>query len=184
MWTEGASHLQWAVVLIASGLAAIVDASTRRIPNWLTGPVLLSGLTLAAWTDGVAGFGNSAAACVLLAALFTFLWMAGAGGAGDAKLMAAIGAWVGTAHLLLVLICVLISGGVLGIAYAVVKRRGVVVGRNLWNIGLGLLVSVMHRRKWNDVSIPRPKEMQTMPYGVAIFVGTLAAAIGEWLWQS
>ena len=179
----GAPLLKWGVVLGVSLAAAINDVGTRRIPNWLTMPVLLAALVWAAWTAGWDGIADAVAACMLFALPFVVLFVLGAGGAGDAKLMGAIGAWLGTGHVLVTLACVLLAGGVLGIFYALAKGKGMAVARNLWNMGLGLFLYVIHRRRWSEVSIPSPREMQTMPYGVAIFAGTLAAALGEWLWH-
>ena len=89
---------QWSVVIVASLAAAAFDLRTRHIPNILTGPLLLSGLIWSGWHGGLAGLGDAAAACAVLAVPFVFMFLFCNGGAGDAKLMAGIGAWLGLAQ--------------------------------------------------------------------------------------
>jgi prepilin signal peptidase PulO-like enzyme (type II secretory pathway) len=85
---------QWGVVFGTSLAAAIFDLRSKRIPNALTIPLLVAGLVWATWIGGLSGLGNAAAACFLLALPYVFLFLFAKGGAGDAKLMGAIGAWL------------------------------------------------------------------------------------------
>ena len=93
------------ILVVAVGLyvalAAATDLRIRRIPNYLTVPAALSGLayhTLAptGWGPWVslAGFGVGFV-------LLLLPWLAGGGGMGDVKLLAALGAWLGTKYLLI-----------------------------------------------------------------------------------
>ena len=80
-----------AVALAASGF----DLRSRRIPNALTLGGALAGLIAAAITTGVGGVGSSASGWALATVMWLPLYALGGMGAGDVKLMAAIGAWVG-----------------------------------------------------------------------------------------
>ena len=102
--------LQWGVVIGASLVAAAFDLQTRRIPNALTMPLLLAGLIRAIWLGRLLGLADAAAACFLLAMPFVLLFVFAGGGAGDAKLMGAIGAWLGLAQGMRVLLCVAAAG--------------------------------------------------------------------------
>src|SRR5687768_7459580 len=75
--------------------AAVVDARERKIRNWLTVSLMLSGL-MQSWTP-MATVGPGAAALGLLVgfALLVLPFAVGAIGGGDVKLMAGIGAWLG-----------------------------------------------------------------------------------------
>ena len=88
---ENATVIQWGIVIGASLIAAITDLHRRRIPNALTVPLLLFGLIKSTCLAGGSGLLESAGACFLLALPFVLLFIFAGGGAGDAKLMGAIG---------------------------------------------------------------------------------------------
>jgi prepilin peptidase CpaA len=82
------------VVLIAALAAAITDVWKFKVHNVITLPLLLSGLIYHSVQGGLTGFAES-----LLGILFGFFillpfYVMGGMGAGDVKLMAAIGAWL------------------------------------------------------------------------------------------
>ncbi|MDQ3031894.1 MAG: A24 family peptidase [Myxococcota bacterium] len=73
-------------------LAAITDARTGRIPNWITLPGLALGLVLHAALEGASGLIVSFAAACACAIVPYLLFRRGAMGGGDVKLLAAAGA--------------------------------------------------------------------------------------------
>ena len=97
-WDFVSYTLPWGVVLLTSLAGAVTDLHARRVPNRLTFPVLLGGLLWATYEGGAAGLADAAGACVLLALPFVLLFVLANGGAGDAKLMGALGAWLGVAR--------------------------------------------------------------------------------------
>lgn len=114
-----------AFFLLAAGLttATVIDLRSRRIPNLLTGAMAATGLALAA--AGLSGntFAGSLAGLVLGLVLMLPGYMLGATGAGDVKLMAAVGAIVGPALVVSAFFCTAITGGVLAIVVAVRRKR-------------------------------------------------------------
>ena len=81
---------EWIVVMAIALLAGLVDLFTRRVPNMLTGPAWILGLAWALGDGGVGRFAEVLAASVILATPYVLLFLFAGGGAGDAKLMAAI----------------------------------------------------------------------------------------------
>ena len=82
----------------ASGLAAVAclaDLGWRRIPNVVTVGGAALALVAAAATGGVSAFGLAAAGWLVGLLLFLPLFALGGLGAGDVKLLAALGAWLG-----------------------------------------------------------------------------------------
>jgi prepilin peptidase CpaA len=172
--------LQWSVVLVASLVAAATDISSRRIPNMLTLPLLGLGCLWAGSVGGVAGLADSAAACVLLATPFLVLFAFAGGGGGDAKMMGMLGAWLGVANGTVVLASVCLSGMVLGLLFALYKRR-------FASVWAGVAVEV-HSVACAVASRRMPKSAGTggddallMPYGVAIATGVFLATAFLWL---
>jgi prepilin peptidase CpaA len=111
--------------VLAAGLAAAtaIDLRSRRIPNGLTAAMAVSGLALAA--TGVSGITIAASLAGLVLGLLLMLpgYGLGATGAGDVKLMAAVGAIVGPPLVFSAFVCTCIAGGVLAIIVAVRRRR-------------------------------------------------------------
>jgi prepilin peptidase CpaA len=176
--------LQWGVVLCASLAGAVSDIGTRRVPNWLTGPVLLGGLLYATWVGGAAGLADAASACVLLGLPYVLLFVFAGGGAGDAKLMGALGAWLGVRNAAVVLVAVAFAGILLSVGSALAKRRLTSVLVNLWRIlhAAALFVFLRGRIEQSRDLLPATEDMQKVPYAVAIFLGVCMAAGGLLLW--
>ena len=92
-----------AMVLLFTSAAVFNDLRTRRIPNWLTVPSLVLALIVHG-CHGLVVHGYRGLMDELLFSLLGFaagfgvlffLWLIGGGGAGDVKMMAALGAWLG-----------------------------------------------------------------------------------------
>ncbi len=186
LWDHGNQPLQWGVVIGASLVAALFDLAWRRIPNLLTGPVLLTGLFWAFLVGGLAGLADSALACGLLMLPFVLLFLLAGGGAGDAKLMGAVGCWLGVKNGLAALMVVCVVGIVLAVAFALAKGRMQAVLRNMAMMAFAGLFVVLGRGRPKDARAlwPDSDKMQAMPYGVAIFSGVCLAALGVFLWRA
>jgi prepilin peptidase CpaA len=181
-----AQPLLWGVVVLASLVAAALDLKSRRIPNWLTGPVFLAGLVSATAIGGIRGLADSAGGAVVMSLLFLMLFVFARGGAGDAKLMAALGSWLGVVNGLFALGAILAAGALLGICYALIVKRLRQVLRNLAGMILALWCLVVGRGRIVTLEQARqaaPLQKIRMPYGLAVLVGTVAAWIGVFLWR-
>ena len=109
----------WWPTLIVLAVATFTDLRNRRIPNWLVFPFLLVGIVVSGWLQGWHGVGQSFAG-LGLSLLFNGLafWMGGMG-AGDVKLFAAIGAWIGPDQLFCGLIIHRLGRGFMVLCWAV-----------------------------------------------------------------
>lgn len=84
-----------AAVAILTLVAAIWDIRTRKLPNWLTVSGFVAALLFHVITGGVIGLGYSLLGFATGFSILLLLWLTGGGGAGDVKLMGALGAWLG-----------------------------------------------------------------------------------------
>jgi prepilin peptidase CpaA len=117
---------------------------------------------------------------------FVLLFLFAGGGAGDAKLMAAAGAWLGLINGAAALVAVSAAGLLLGIAAALAKGRGREVASNVKGMVIGWVGMAIARQAPAVVADgdPARAKAQTVPYGVAICAGVLAAGTGVLLWRS
>lgn len=179
---ENAALFQWGVILIASLVAALWDIKSRRIPNLLTLPLLATGLLQAAMFSGWDGFLSAFLASIILALPYVILFMFAGGGGGDAKLMAAVGAWLGLSSGIAALFAVSICAAIFALLKAAFHQQFFAVLKNIQTmiVSFFLLAAPRGIRKAATEALSMNADEQTkltMPYGPAIFAGVLCAAI-------
>jgi prepilin peptidase CpaA len=154
------------VLAVGLAIAVYTDVRTRRIPNALTGSMAAAAFGIAAMGFGVT---PAQAALGLLVGLAVMMpgHVIGATGAGDVKLLAAIGSLVGPSLALRVCLYSAVAGGVLAVAVA--ARRGLLTS-TLYS-ATQLVVAPAGARE-AIASAPRASRFA---YGPAIAVGTLVA---------
>jgi len=99
-------------------VACIYDVSASRIPNVLTFTTATLAILFHAFTPDGAGLGPAMLGVAVGLAVFFPLFALGAMGAGDVKLMAAIGGWIGVTSILYVALYASVAGGVLALIVA------------------------------------------------------------------
>jgi prepilin peptidase CpaA len=153
--------------------AAATDLRSRRIPNWLTLSGIAIGLLLNGTLGGASGIRSALGGMALGFGCYFFLYCLRAMGAGDVKLMAAVGAIVGPSGWIAVFLASAAAAGLLSLALVVWKRRA----RETFGNTLLIAKELVHLRPpWErhrhlDVKDPRALNM---PHAVAIAAGTTA----------
>jgi prepilin peptidase CpaA len=174
-----ASQLIWAFTVALTLCAGWLDGWTHRIPNWLTVTGLVAGVAL---NSAVAGLKGTATALegagIGLLILVPVVYLR-ALGAGDLKLVAAVGAFVGPTLLWLVLLASVLVAGAMAIILVIRAKR---VRETLRNLGC-LIMSffTFGIRSYPDVSLDNPRLLK-LPFGVAVAVGTLTCFVAaRWI---
>jgi prepilin peptidase CpaA len=167
-------------VLIA---AAIYDVRYRRIPNWLTAGGVLLGVALNTIGPGGQGLLFSLTGFLVAFAIYMVLYILRAMGAGDAKLMAAVGALVGWKAWFGIFLVTAIIGGAIALVLVMMRGR---LKHTLWNVGF--IVSEMGKGRpaylgKEELDVRSPKAMG-LPHGAVIAISTffflaIAARIGR-----
>jgi prepilin peptidase CpaA len=156
-------------VAIGVVAATIVDLRTRRIPNALTATMAGVGIGLAA--AGLSGISVGAALAGILVGFALMMpgHLLGATGAGDVKLMAAVGAIVGPGLTVTAFLFTALAGGVLAVAVAVRRRRF-----KATFAGTGRLIAAPTDAP-REIRAAAP--VSRFAYGPAIAIGSILAAM-------
>ncbi len=112
-----------AAAVLCALMSAVVDVRTRRIPNLITFPALLAALLLHLTLDGWKGLLSALGAGLICGVVFLIFYLAGGMGAGDVKLIAAVGALGGLTNCGSVLLFTSLAGGIMGLVVAVSRGR-------------------------------------------------------------
>lgn len=164
------------VVAVLVLAAALTDLRSRKIPNWLTLSGICAGLAVNWAVSGLPGIRTSLSGMALGFGAYFVLYCLRAMGAGDVKLMAAVGAIVGPGNWIAVFVASAVAGGVLAVVLMIWKGRIRETLRNTFFIVEELIHfrAPYQRRKHLDVKDPRALNM---PHGVAIAAGTMACLL-------
>jgi len=151
------------IVVASSLLGAVSDINKRRLPNWLTGSLLLAAVLRAVSAAGWPGaIGAIAAVTAVLVSLLP-LYAVKALGAGDVKMMAALSALWPWPHWPGLLLNIGVAG--LGLALLLALWCGELQTR-LRNV-LGIITTARVTGEWAAF----PVEQGKLPFGVAIALG-------------
>jgi prepilin peptidase CpaA len=156
------------VLTLGLAVAVVTDVRSRRIPNWLTGAIAGAGFGLA--------FGGGVvtpvqAALGLLTGLLLMMpgHLIGATGAGDVKLMAAVGTMLGPDLAFRAFLYSAVAGGVFAVAVA--TQRGILT-TTLQDAGRLVTLPAGARQ-----DIESPARANRFAYGPAIATGTLISLV-------
>ncbi len=153
--------------LVLFGLLCVAvwcDQRTRRIPNQLVVVGLICAVCLNTYAFGIDGLKQSLfGALVGLAILIPFFAMRLLG-AGDVKLMAAVGAFLGPAGALLAVLFTMMAGGLLAVIVLLIHGR---------------LKSTLNGMKNPERIMQAPKSTTRLPYSWAILFGTIGSVYSK-----
>jgi prepilin peptidase CpaA len=159
-----------AVVAGSGALGAAIDIRSRRVPNWLTLGITVAGLALAATHVSGLSLPGALAGMALGLAVMLPGHMIGATGAGDVKLLAALGTMLGPKAIVLAFVYSAIAGGVLAVLVALQRRR--------FDVTVARTAMLVRSRGANVAEIERTSSDNRFAYAPAIAIGALVAALG------
>jgi|SRR5580658_1848677 prepilin peptidase CpaA len=168
------------ILLLLVVIAAVYDIRFRRIPNWLVLAGLALGVGLNTFLSGWLGLRSSLLGMVVAFLIYFPLYLLRGMGAGDVKLMAAIGAIVGPANWFGIFIISALAGGIAAAILLLARGR---LASSLWNIGFlfqrVLSFKAPYAREELDISSPKSVKL---PHGVAIAAGSVLFLAAAWMW--
>lgn len=163
------------ILLLGVIAAGITDVRSSRVPNFITFTLALCGLGFHAISDSGAGILFSVEGLGLGLALLLGFYMYGGMGAGDVKLLAAVGAIVGPFNVFVGFLIASLLGGLYAVAVMI------------WHLGLAqtaertkiILVSMVFMK----VNVADSLEQTSLPklrYALVIGLGTLIGQGYQW----
>lgn len=156
------------ITLAVTLVSVYTDCRWRVIKNSITFPAIVLGLLLHTLGNGWPGLSFAAIGLLAGAGLMAIPFLFGQMGAGDVKLMGALGALLGGYEILNVFLYTTIAGGILALGFAVYHKDVIHTLKKVWLLGQCIFLS--HSPGSGSVlfnkSIP-------MPYGLAIGIGTV-----------
>lgn len=162
-----------AIAAVALGIwATAADLRTRRIPNGLTFGAAAVAFAFFLATGGIPAFTASLAGWGLGLALFMPFFLLGGMGAGDVKLLAAFGAWLGPWQVVWTALYGAVAGGVLAVALALGSGYLREALRNIW--GLFSFWRAAGMQPHPDLTLAHGKGPR-LAYALPITIGMVAA---------
>jgi len=161
------------LVTITLVVAALIDGYKLKVPNWLTFSMIVSGWVFSTISFGWEGLGWSLVGTGVGLGLLLPLYAIGGMGAGDVKLLAGIGAWVGGTITLYAFCVSAIVGGVIAVLMVVCRRswrKHYFQFLNIWNE----VCTIRDPEKLSAIAAERKSSMLLLPYGIPIAIGTIA----------
>src|SRR5215208_2731261 len=163
-------------------VAGVIDYRTMRIPNWLTLGGVLVGLLSSTMNTGrpLDGFlwalAGMAAGFAVLLPLYVLRVM----GAGDVKLMAAVGAFLGFPAILYAVLFTFVTGGIAAVAFAISHRASRRMAENVGAIAMSMTLAAMTGTS-PATSLKHGGSIGKLPYAVSIGFGTVVFVVARQL---
>lgn len=167
-------------VSIAMAVAAVIDGWKLKVPNWITFPFVISGWLYHLVAHGYSGLGSSLLGCAVGLGLLLLPYVIGGMGAGDVKLFAGVGAWMG-ASITFGAFCVSAAvGGVLAlllVGYRSLRAHDWSVAQNSlerFQLVTSELLTIRNPNHLAELAAARKPTAMLLPYGIPLAIGTVA----------
>jgi prepilin peptidase CpaA len=168
------------LLIPATAYASWIDYKERRVPNWLNAAIAAMGILVQGVFFGWSGVGTALSGMLIGFGVLIVPWLMHGMGAGDVKLMAAIGAWFGP----VMTVTAFCSGALIGGVIAVIM---IVASGKLWMAyaNCGTILTKMSRTETMFSEFGSAKSFgetsSLLPYGVPLTIGSVLILVGQTL---
>ena len=150
-------------------ISASIDFSRQKIPNLITFPSMVIAISYHGITGGIDGLVFSLAGIAIGISIFIVPYLMGGMGAGDAKLVGAVGGMIGVKGIINAVICTAIVGGVYALLLILVYRTHF---HGYFKKQMTTLWTFILTRKYIPDPIQIGQNRPRLCYGLAIALGT------------
>jgi prepilin peptidase CpaA len=163
----------YSVLTVALLIATIHDIRFHKIPNWLTFPAMIAGISYCIGFKGLEGFFFSIAGLGVGIAVFIIPYLFGGTGAGDVKLMGAVGAFLGPKGVFIAFLATSIVGGIYALGLLAYHGYLKEALKRHWAI----FKTFIYTKKFIYIPPSNKEQKPKLRYGVAIALGTIISMI-------
>lgn len=176
---DGVPAVPAIIVVVAACVAACTDAWSFTVPNILTLPLLMSGILYHSVMDGRLGFQTSLAGALLAFAVLILPYASGGMGAGDVKLMAGVGAWVGVPTIIYVLLSSCIAAGIYALVLMLMRGSAKELWLQFRLMGLrrGAVGKHFHGEGVESETRRDDRRQRLIPFAAMVALGVLATLV-------
>lgn len=158
---------------ILAATAAVFDIRSRRIPNWLVLAGIVVGLGWNTYSSGLSGLGRGAEGLGSGFILYFPLYLIRARGAGDVKLLAAVGAITGPGNCFWIFLATAVLGGFIAVLILLLHGR---LRKTLFNVAW-IVRDLLHLqapyKSSEELDVTTSKGLR-LPHAAMMAVGTIA----------
>lgn len=167
-------NLENILLLAVISAAAVIDYKYRKVPNYITFPAVSGGIVIAILHDGFTGLSASTAGLLLGIALLSIPYFKGGIGAGDVKLLGAIGAVKGPGFVFTTFLGAAIIGGIMAVG-----RMAFTIKSSDMTVLRESIKTVYYTGTLSAIEVPEYALKERLPYAVAISAGAAVAMFLE-----
>ncbi len=160
-------------VTVTLVIAAVIDGLKLKVPNWITFPMIVSGWVYSGIAFGWEGLLWSVLGTIVGLGLLMPAYIIGGMGAGDVKLLAGVGAWVGSTTTFYAFCVSAVIGGVIAVAMVLYRRAWQHHRDQFWTI-VNEVTTIRDADQLSAIAAERKSSMLLLPYGIPIALGTIA----------
>jgi len=171
-------HIAVLVVVPATLVASAIDYRARKVPNWLNAGLAAAGLAVQSACFGLDGLITALLGLAVGLAVLIVPWAMHGMGAGDVKLMAAIGAWFGPLMTLVAFAAGAVIGGIIAVVMILAGGR---LGLALVNFNTILVKCGHAKTAFGEFGSVKSfgQTTQLLPYGIPLTIGSLIVLAGQ-----
>jgi prepilin peptidase CpaA len=156
-------------------LASTTDILSHKIPNWLTFPSIITGILFNSYMTGLQGGLLSVCGVLVGMAFYLPFYMKQGIGAGDVKLMGAVGSFLGPSGVFYAFLFSSIAGGLYALLLLHRSRMLAETLRRYW-----CMLSIFFIQKQMHYIPPENSaKMPVLRYGISIAIGTIGFVVAN-----
>lgn len=165
-------------LLLFTAAAAVKDRESSRISNVLIGGAVINGLFLQFYENSWSGLLSAALGMSVPLVLCGWLFVLAMLGAGDVKLLMAVGIYTGPKEIVGVIVLAFISGAVMSLAKLI--KYGLIRERMYYLLNYVQQIMAGESGPYIDMTCPEKNEKWTIPFAVPVFMAVVMLIAADW----